>query len=163
MRLCSLIACCLAACAGVVVLPAAAMALDPFSNRSILGYTQWQNRQNEQAQQLRQLMRQREVQRLREDQMSRTIERQMDSLKRREEALDRLRNVRGKGTVDRVLLMPDSLGSSAQKPQPRPKDAVAKSERDQPSRETKKDVSAQGTSSDVRTPIQADNRPVDGP
>lgn len=163
MRLSVLIAWLTTVAAGVLALSGSTFAWDPFPNRSILGYTQWQNRQNQQAQQLRQLMRQREVQQLREDRMSRDIDRRLDSLKRRQADLDLLRSVRGTGTVDRVLMMPESLRSSVRKSDQPPKAAAAKDDRDGPIRDAKTDLPAKDTRSDVGSRASAADDPAAEP
>jgi len=163
MRFRVLIACLAGAFAGFLVLSGTASALDPYGRRSILGYTQWQNQQNQQAQQLRQLMRQREVQQLREDQMSRTIDRHMDALKRRQADRDLLRNVRGTGTVDRVLMIPESLGSSARKPQQAVKTSNSAQDRVGLPPDAKREAPPDGKPSGVQTRNSADDHPVNEP
>jgi|GEM_PF-1326988 len=163
MRTRLLIICVMVASAGLLAYSETVSALDPFPRRSILGYTEWQNRQNQQSQQLRQLMNQRDVQRLREDQMSRNVERQLDMLKRRQVERELLRNVRGPGTIDRVLMMPDSLRSSARKPESAPKTAAANGNQTQSAAGAKKDTTATDTTQDTGTPKLSDRRAPDEP
>ncbi|MCA1962193.1 MAG: hypothetical protein LDL33_15535 [Desulfomonile sp.] len=165
MKLRLLIMCVIAACAGSLVFFGTASALDPFPRRTILGYTEWQNRQSQQSQQLRQLMLQRDIQRLREDLMSRNVDRQLDALKRRQAERDLLRDVRGSGTgtVDRVLMMPDSLRSSARKAESASKTAAANGNQAQPAVGTEKETSAKETSRNVQTSPRTDNGSRDEP
>jgi hypothetical protein len=108
-------------------------------------------------------MRQREVQQLREDQMSRNIDRHMDALKRRQADLDLLRNVRGAGTVDRVLMIPESLGSSTRKPHHAAKTSIRDQDRVGLPPDAKKEAPSNAKPSAVQTRNAADDHPVNEP